>query len=208
MKTFFRGTIIFTLLFSIISPSVLAYGEGYSPRRNRNYYNNNYQTQNQNRNYNYNYNYDYRPYTLPAIPSCSDFSSVSVGVGNLSNGINLSIASNDNALQNCIKNKSWIPYFTQFGNNVVLSVSNTTLGIQILATSSDASVVSKLQNTGWRYLITGVSDYTYNYNYNSNYTPNYNYNYNYNQTYNRDCNCNYPYRNYSNTNYRSGTSVF
>ncbi len=113
MKTFFQGVVIFILLFSIISPSVLAYGGGYSPRRNKNY--NNYQSQNQNQNRNYNYNnYNYQPYTLPAVPSCTDFSSASVGVSNLNNGINLSIASNDSALQSCIKNKSWLPYFTQY----------------------------------------------------------------------------------------------
>lgn len=203
MKTLFSKLFVLTLIFSIITPSVLAHADTYRSWRNRNY--NNYQSQNQNQNRNYNY----QPYTLPVVPSCTDFSSASVGVSNLNNGINLSIASNDSALQSCIKNKSWLPYFTQYWNNVVLNISNTTLGVQILATSSNATTVSDLQNAGWRYLITGVTNYNYNYNNNYNYNQNYNYNNNYNQNYNRDCNCNYQYQNNnSNRTYRSGTSVF
>jgi hypothetical protein len=89
---------------------------------------------------------------------CPSFSSASVGVGTISNGVNISVVSYDTTIQKCIKNTSWLSYFTSFGNSVSIKVSNTTLGVQILATSYEESVIARLQNTQWSSRIKGNTD--------------------------------------------------
>lgn len=191
MKSLLSKLFILTVILSIISPSVSAHSERYWSRNSRNYHT----RQTQAPEYRHNYQQQPQYYTNPPVVSCSNLSNVSVGIGNLSNGVNISVASNDYTLQNCIKNTSWLPYFIWYGNNVTVSISNTTLGVQILATSSDTSTISNLQNAGWVNIITGISSYNYNYNYNYNHNDNYQY---------------VPNPTYTNTDnrYRRGTYVF
>lgn len=55
------------------------------------------------------------------------FSSVSVGVGNVLDGVVVTIDSFDEEVTRCIKKTSWISYFSDFGNSVKVDISNTTL---------------------------------------------------------------------------------
>ena len=222
MKSFFSKILILGLVFSIISPSVSAhYGRYRNQSNNSSNYSRSYEAPVPQYNYNYNYNQQYPSYGNTVV-SCTNLSSVSVSIGTLSNGVNISVSSNDYTLQNCIKNISWLSYFTRFGNSVTLSVANTTLGVQITATSYDTSTVSSLQNAGWAAIITGVSNsggYGYN-NYGSPYsTPNtYTQTYNYNQNPGYNYNNNYQYNytpapvytytpTYTN-NYQAGSTFF
>lgn len=185
----------------------------------------------------YGYNYGYtrvaRPtYTRPVVKNrfvtaqqplyinsqqnlvvCPNLSSVSVGAGNTTYGVNISIVSDNATLQNCIKNTSWLSYFTQFGNSVTVAVTNTTLGVQILATSYDTTVISNLQNARWSTIITGISYESNNSSYYNNYSNGNYYNNNYYQPtpppppYYNNYNNNYYNNNYT-IPYRTGTDVF
>ncbi len=196
MKSLFSKILIIAIIFSIISPSASAH----SSKNHKNRYQQSYQTPTPQYNYSYQSQPQYQYYTNPPVISCTNLSNVSVGVGNLSNGVNIVIDSNNATLQSCIKNTYWLNYFTRFGNSVNVNISNTTLGVQIMATSNEITAITSLQNAGWISLITGVSSYNYNNNYS--YNQNYNYQYNYAPQ---------PYTyipSYTNTPYRTGTSVF
>jgi hypothetical protein len=101
----------------------------------------------------------YQYYGTTPTPTCTNFSSASVGVGTLSYGVIVTIDSDDYTLQNCIKNTSWVSYFTRYGSNVSTSISYTTRWVQITATANDVTTISNLQNAQWKNIITG---YTYN----------------------------------------------
>ena len=98
-------------------------------------------------------------YTTLSVPLSCSFSSASVGIGTLPDGVIVTIDSPDYALGRCIQNTSWTPYFTRFGNNVSISASQTTRWVQILATSTDQMTASDLQNAQWSDIITGSNTY-------------------------------------------------
>lgn len=125
--------------------------------------------------------YQYQ-WTTTSTVTCSSYTSASVWVGTLTNGVMVTIDSSDYVLQNCIKNTAWLTYFTRFGNTVNISVSNTTRGVQITATSYDAGTVSNLQNATWRNIITGTTTQSERYGYTYNPPPTYYYNDQYNRT--------------------------
>ncbi len=132
--------------------------------------------------------YQYQGTTASTL-TCSSYTSASVWVGTLINGVVVTIDSTDYILQNCIKNTAWLSYFTRFGNTVNLSISNTTRGVQITATSYDSDTISNLQNATWKSLITGTTtNSNWNgYSYNQSpiyYTNNQGYNTNTNGYYN------------------------
>lgn len=114
----------------------------------------------------YNEPYDYRysdryynpedAYNSRLGTECN-FSSISVGVGNVRNGVVVTIDSLDEAVTRCIKNSSWISYFSSFGNSVSLEVNNTNLWVQIIATSSNSEVATNLKNTQWSRLLSNRS---------------------------------------------------
>ena len=154
-------------------------------------------------------NYQYQGTTSSTL-TCSSYTSASVWVGTLVNGVVVTIDSPDYILQNCIKNTAWLTYFTRFGNSVNLSISNTTRGVQITATSYDSDTISNMQNATWKNIITGTTT-----NNNSNwysYSPSPSYSYN-NQWYSANKNWYYdntpspsPYNQnsyYSNQGYSS-----
>lgn len=119
------------------------------------------------------YNYhNYEPYayhdTVEYYPTYEDaynsrlgtecnFSSMSVGVGNVRNGVVVTIDSLDETVTRCIKNSSWISYFSSFGNSVSLEVNNTNLWVQIVATSTHSEVATNLKNTQWSRLLSSRS---------------------------------------------------
>ncbi len=180
-------------------------------------------------------NYQYQGTTSTTL-TCSSYTSASVGIGTLINGVVVTIDSNDYILQNCIKNTSWLSYFTRFGSSVELSVSHTTRGVQITATSYDSDTIASLQNATWKTLITGTTTnyngngYTYNqppaYHNNQGYynPPPSPYNQNYNNTQGYYSNGQYYYNNTNNgyyttypqynsyvqaaRTYRTGSSLF
>lgn len=82
------------------------------------------------------------------------FSSVSVGVGNVLDGVVVTIDSFDEEVTRCIKKTSWISYFSDFGNSVKVDISNTTLWVQIVATSKNSEVSINLKNVQWSRVIT------------------------------------------------------
>ena len=98
-------------------------------------------------------------YTTLSVPLSCSFSSASVGIGTLPDGVIVTIDSPDYALSRCIQNTSWTPYFTRFGNNVSISASQTTRWVQILATSTDQTTASDLRNAQWADIITGSNTY-------------------------------------------------
>lgn len=216
MKSFFSKIFLITLIFSVLAPSVSA-ASRYKISRTKPYYTASYQPQSQ---YIYDNRYGYT-YPTTSYNPCSNLSSVSVGIGTLPNGVTISIVSSDYTLANCIKNMSWTSYFTRFGNSVRVDVSNTNLGVQIIATSYDSNIALSLQNTGWANLITGNTSYceygTNNYSYAQDYaySPNYNYydTYQYhtntyqNTFYTPISNPSIPTRTNSDGWYRTGTSV-
>ncbi len=116
--------------------------------------------------------YQYQ-WTTTSTLMCSSYTSASVWVGTLINGVMVTIDSSDSVLQNCIKNTTWLTYFTRFGNTVNVSISHTTHGVQITATSYDAGTVSNLQNATWRNIITGTTTQSERYGYTYNPPPTY-----------------------------------
>jgi hypothetical protein len=64
-------------------------------------------------------------------------------------GVTVMIDSPDATLTRCIKENSWATYFTRYGNNLTISTDYTTRGVQIIATSGDAGLISDLQNAQW-----------------------------------------------------------
>ena len=160
--------------------------------------------------------------------SCN-FSNASVWVGILMDGVTVMIDSPDATLTRCIKDNSWTSYFTRYGNNVTISTDYTTRGVQIIATSGDAQIISDLQNAQWSRILrsaprvsTSTQSPIYYYdtpsynsyhgnNYNNNYnnSPQYNYQpYTYNPSYYTPT---YPTWSVPTTpvrNYRAGSTVF
>ena len=104
------------------------------------------------------------------------------------------IDSPDATLTRCIKDNSWTSYFTRYGNNVTISTDYTTRGVQIIATSGDAQIISDLQNAQWSRILrsaprvsTSTQSPIYYYDtpsYNSYHGNNYNNNYNNSPQYN------------------------
>ena len=197
MKFFIAKFLLIALSLSLIAPSTFAYGlrnrlqssNGSIVYNNQTYNNNtyNYGTQSTN--------------TMTQNSPCGNFSNVSVGVGTLPNGIQLSIASNDSSIISCIKNTSWLSYFSRFGNGVTLQVSNTWLGVQVTATSYDSSTISAIQNAAWTTIITGASANNIYYNTPTYTTPTYN-------NYYTPAPVVLFTPSYDNYNYRSGTTIF
>lgn len=78
----------------------------------------------------YRYSDDYEYYSdvyNSRLGTECDFSSISVGMGNVRNGVVVTIDSLDEGVTRCIKKSSWISYFSSFGNSVSVEISNTTL---------------------------------------------------------------------------------
>ena len=69
------------------------------------------------------------------------------------NGVVVTIDSLDEEVTRCIKNTSWISYFSNFGNSVNLEVNKTTLWVQIVATSTNTEVATSLVNAQWSRLL-------------------------------------------------------
>ncbi len=134
-------SVIAFLPFVLISSGVTAH-ENYDS-----YYDYNYNT-----NYNYNDRYIEDAYNNRLGTECN-FSSISVWVGNVRNGVVVTIDSLDEEVTRCIKNTSWISYFSNFGNSVNLEVNKTTLWVQIVATSTNTEVATSLVNAQWSRLL-------------------------------------------------------
>ncbi len=159
MPSFFTRLIALGFALILISPDVSA-TRVYQPQRR---YTPSYIT---------NPVYQYQGTTTSTL-TCSSYTSASVWVGTLVNGVMVTIDSPDYILQNCIKNTAWLSYFSRFGNSVTLSVSHTTRGVQITATSYDSDTISNLQNATWKTIITGTTTNNNSNGYSYNQAPTY-----------------------------------
>lgn len=139
-------------------------------------------------------------------------------------GVTVMIDSPDATLTRCIKENSWATYFTRYGNSLTISTDYTTRGVQIIATSGDAQLISDLQNAQWSRILrsatrvstqsqgTAISyDNGYNQNYHSNqyYNPNYTTQpYTYNPSYSTPVYPTWSVPTSPVRHYRAGSSVF
>lgn len=141
----FRGILLFVSFF--ISYSFLTLGAEAHENYDSSYYG--YDSSNR---YRYDDRYFVDAYNTRLGTECN-FSSISVGVGNVRNGVVVTIDSFDEDVTRCIKNTSWISYFSSFGNSVSLEITNTNLWVQIVAASSNSEIATNLKNTQWPRLL-------------------------------------------------------